>query len=85
MRNSGSVIGGAINFSTNNTQDSAGGIDWSTYLIFVGFGMDEQFEERLPIKSSFLTYGRVHGRHMGLFTLTDQESPTPRRYESPNV
>ncbi|KPM37677.1 hypothetical protein AK830_g8888 [Neonectria ditissima] len=37
MRNSGSVIGGAINFSTNNTQSSAGGIAWSTYLIFVGF------------------------------------------------
>ena len=38
MRNSGSVIGGAINFSTNNTRASAGGIAWSTYLIFVGFG-----------------------------------------------
>lgn len=38
MRNSGSVIGGAINFSTNNTQSSAGGIAWATYLIFVGFG-----------------------------------------------
>ncbi|OCF32125.1 membrane protein [Kwoniella heveanensis BCC8398] len=37
MRNSGSVIGGAINFSTNYSTDSAGGIAWSTYLIFVGF------------------------------------------------
>lgn len=38
MRNSGSVMGGAINFSTNYTRDKAGGIAWSTYLIFVGFG-----------------------------------------------
>lgn len=38
MRNSGSVIGGAINFSTNSEEASAGGIAWSTYLIFVGFG-----------------------------------------------
>ncbi|CZT15299.1 uncharacterized protein RCC_01163 [Ramularia collo-cygni] len=37
MRNSGSVIGGAINFSTNSEKSSAGGIAWSTYLIFVGF------------------------------------------------
>ncbi|KAI5366416.1 Putative major facilitator superfamily, MFS transporter superfamily [Septoria linicola] len=37
MRNSGSVIGGAINFSTNSEASSAGGIAWSTYLIFVGF------------------------------------------------
>lgn len=38
MRNSGSVVGGAINFSTNYSSSSAGGIAWSTYLIFVGFG-----------------------------------------------
>ncbi|TDZ34527.1 UNC93-like protein 2 [Colletotrichum spinosum] len=37
MRNSGSVIGGAINFSTNYSTSSAGGIAWSTYLIFVAF------------------------------------------------
>lgn len=37
MRNSGSVIGGAINFSTNYRKASSGGIAWSTYLIFVGF------------------------------------------------
>ncbi|ORY67772.1 uncharacterized protein BCR38DRAFT_336682 [Pseudomassariella vexata] len=37
MRNSGSVIGGAINFATNNTNSSSGSIAWSTYLIFVGF------------------------------------------------
>ena len=37
MRNSGSIIGGAINFSTNYADSSAGGIAWSTYLIFVGF------------------------------------------------
>ncbi|CAK1363966.1 UNC93-like protein 1 [Cercospora beticola] len=37
MRNSGSVIGGAINFSTNSEESSAGGIAWFTYLLFVGF------------------------------------------------
>ncbi|KAI7188528.1 hypothetical protein KC316_g5364 [Hortaea werneckii] len=37
MRNSGSVIGGTINFSNNYEKASAGGIAWSTYLIFVGF------------------------------------------------
>ncbi|WVQ85762.1 hypothetical protein IAT38_007929 [Cryptococcus sp. DSM 104549] len=37
MRNSGSVIGGAINFATNYSSSSSGGIAWSTYLIFVGF------------------------------------------------
>ncbi|KAK1538386.1 major facilitator superfamily transporter [Colletotrichum paranaense] len=37
MRNSGSVMGGAINFSTNYSKANAGGIAWSTYLIFVGF------------------------------------------------
>lgn len=37
MRNSGSVIGGAINFSNNFERASAGGVAWSTYLIFVGF------------------------------------------------
>ncbi|KAF9881471.1 major facilitator superfamily transporter [Colletotrichum karsti] len=37
MRNSGSVMGGAINFSTNYSKGSAGGIAWSTYLIFVAF------------------------------------------------
>ncbi|WRT64090.1 uncharacterized protein IL334_001019 [Kwoniella shivajii] len=37
MRSSGSVLGGAINFSTNAKTSSAGGIRWSTYLIFIGF------------------------------------------------
>jgi hypothetical protein len=31
-------MGGAINFSTNYSKSSEGGIAWSTYLIFVGFG-----------------------------------------------
>jgi sugar phosphate permease len=38
MRNSGSVMGGAINFATNHKTSTAGGIAWSTYLIFIGFG-----------------------------------------------
>ncbi|KAK1993281.1 major facilitator superfamily transporter [Colletotrichum falcatum] len=37
MRNSGSVVGGAINFSNNSSRSNAGGIAWSTYLVFVGF------------------------------------------------
>lgn len=37
MRNSGSIFGGAINFSTNFVQSTAGGIAWSTYIIFIAF------------------------------------------------
>ncbi|KFY33441.1 hypothetical protein V494_07613, partial [Pseudogymnoascus sp. VKM F-4513 (FW-928)] len=37
MRNTGSIVGGSINFYTNYKTSSAGGIAWSTYLIFVGF------------------------------------------------
>lgn len=36
MRNAGSVLGGAINFGNNAKASGAGGIAWSTYLIFVG-------------------------------------------------
>ncbi|KFY39273.1 hypothetical protein V495_06039, partial [Pseudogymnoascus sp. VKM F-4514 (FW-929)] len=39
MRNTGSIVGGSINFYTNYKRSSAGGIAWSTYLIFVGFGV----------------------------------------------
>lgn len=49
MRNSGSVIGGAINFSTNYKISDAGGIAWSTYLIFIAFG--KQTQNRAPYKS----------------------------------
>ncbi|KAG5743952.1 hypothetical protein H9Q69_005044 [Fusarium xylarioides] len=37
MRNSGSVIGGAINFSNNHSNSKAGGVAWSTYLVFIAF------------------------------------------------
>ncbi|KAF5578300.1 major facilitator superfamily transporter [Fusarium pseudoanthophilum] len=37
MRNSGSVIGGAINFSNNHSDSKAGGVAWSTYLVFIAF------------------------------------------------
>ncbi|WVR07876.1 hypothetical protein IAU60_004919 [Kwoniella sp. DSM 27419] len=37
MRNSGSIVGGAINFAHNSKDSKAGGIAWSTYLIFIGF------------------------------------------------
>ncbi|KAK2074990.1 hypothetical protein P8C59_009155 [Phyllachora maydis] len=37
MRNTGSMLGGAVNFATSYTRDGAGGIPWSTYLVFVGF------------------------------------------------
>jgi predicted outer membrane repeat protein len=39
MRSTGSVVGGAINFSTNYSRSIGGGIAWATYLIFLGFGM----------------------------------------------
>lgn len=31
------ILGGAINFATNFSSSTAGGIAWSTYLIFIGF------------------------------------------------
>ncbi|CAA9959598.1 hypothetical protein P3342_004843 [Pyrenophora teres f. teres] len=37
MRNSGSVIGGAMNFSKNHTDTKSGGVVWATYLLFLGF------------------------------------------------
>ncbi|RKL20289.1 hypothetical protein BFJ68_g2998 [Fusarium oxysporum] len=37
MRNSGSVIGGAISFSNNYSDSKAGGVAWSTYLVFIAF------------------------------------------------
>lgn len=37
MRNSGSIIGGAVSYSTNYKDSTAGGIAWGTYLIFVAF------------------------------------------------
>lgn len=53
MRNSGSVIGGAINFSTNHTQAKSGGIAWSTYIIFLIFG--EWSQSALPCVVQELT------------------------------
>jgi MFS family permease len=38
MRSSGSVIGGAINFGNNHEDGAAGGIKWSTYIVFIVFG-----------------------------------------------
>ncbi|QDS73165.1 hypothetical protein FKW77_002154 [Venturia effusa] len=37
MRNSGSIIGGAISYSINYRDSTAGGIAWRTYLIFIAF------------------------------------------------
>ncbi|KAJ4151726.1 hypothetical protein NW765_013254 [Fusarium oxysporum] len=37
IRNSGSVIGGAISFSNNHSDSKAGGVAWSTYLVFIAF------------------------------------------------
>lgn len=39
MRNSGSIVGGAINFAKNRDNPRAGGIASSTYLLFVALGM----------------------------------------------
>lgn len=38
MRSSGSVIGGAINFGNNHEDGAAGGVRWSTYVVFIVFG-----------------------------------------------
>lgn len=72
MRNSGSVIGGAINFSTNSEESSAGGIAWSTYLIFVGFGESLVFPAGYTVK---LTLHRVHWSSLGLTPISYQQSP----------
>ncbi|KAK7968609.1 major facilitator superfamily transporter [Apiospora saccharicola] len=37
MRSSGSLLGGAINFSNNHKTAISGGVAWSTYIIFVAF------------------------------------------------
>jgi hypothetical protein len=37
MRNSGSVLGGGINFGSNSNVAKAGGIAWSTYIVFIAF------------------------------------------------
>ncbi|KAF4123822.1 Major Facilitator Superfamily [Geosmithia morbida] len=37
QRGLGSLIGGAINFSKNRGASSAGGVAWSTYVIFISF------------------------------------------------
>ncbi|PCD32533.1 hypothetical protein AU210_008781 [Fusarium oxysporum f. sp. radicis-cucumerinum] len=41
IRNSGSVIGGAISFSNNHSDSKAGGVAWSTYLVFIAFDGSE--------------------------------------------
>jgi hypothetical protein len=48
MRNSGSIIGGAINFGNNHKNSAAGGIAWSTYIVFIAFGMSTQEAVPLP-------------------------------------
>lgn len=35
-RNSGSILGGAINLAFNYTGETAGKLDWRTYIVFVG-------------------------------------------------
>ncbi|EGU86378.1 hypothetical protein FOXB_03102 [Fusarium oxysporum f. sp. conglutinans Fo5176] len=49
MRNSGSVIGGAINLSNNHSDSKAGGVAWSTYLVFIAFeGSDVMIAPKFP-------------------------------------
>jgi len=37
-RASGTIAGGAINFGANNTDSSAGGIAYGTYIAFIAIG-----------------------------------------------
>lgn len=82
MRSSGSVMGGAINFSTNNEQASAGGIAWSTYLIFVGFGKSTN---RQKFRQIMLIDDRVHRCYLGALALADEAGQASRRRESADV
>lgn len=83
MRNSGSVIGGAINFSTNYKDSSAGGIVWSTYLIFVGFGKIGR--SRSKVLRGSLTGCRMLRGRVGFLALSDQQSTTSRWNKGPHV
>lgn len=76
MRNSGSIVGGAINFSSNYADSSSGGIAWSTYLIFVGFG-------KLRLRASSLVnillidgQCRMYGYNLGFHAVTDPKGQT---------
>ncbi|KXH36249.1 major facilitator superfamily transporter [Colletotrichum simmondsii] len=85
MRNSGSVMGGAINFSTNYSKANAGGIAWSTYLIFVGFGKypSLHIQTRLGACSN-TSHDRMHWNDLGPAPVTHQARTTPQRREDPN-
>lgn len=65
MRNSGSVIGGAINFSTNSSRSLGGGVAWATYLIFVGIGTSKA---KMQTGCSLIK-SRVHRTHLGTSTV----------------
>lgn len=84
MRNSGSVIGGAINFSTNHSQARAGGIAWSTYLIFVGFGT---FELSLGCVASIIDGedGRMYRCYLGGPSVAYPARPASQRSEGSHV
>jgi hypothetical protein len=81
MRNSGAIAGGAINFGNNSKNSAGGGVAWSTYLIFIGFG------------ECLIAIREVHAdpvcrglwRYHLLDAISNQEGQAVRRYQSPHV
>lgn len=80
MRSSGSVIGGAINFATNYSTSSVGGIAPSTYLIFIGFGKSTAKSRGYArgCKSLTKTQYRMLWLHLGFPPLPHQTRAAPQ-------
>jgi len=75
MRNSGSVMGGAINFSNNHSKANAGGIALSTYLIFVAFGVSNCYRRWCCDLTVQTQNAQVHS---GLFYLQQRDESAAR-------
>lgn len=85
MRNSGSVMGGAINFSTNYSKANAGGIAWSTYLIFVGFGKHSSRHAQTRLGTcSNTAHDRMHWDDLGPPPFPHQARTSPQRRKDPH-
>jgi MFS family permease len=84
MRNSGSVVGGAINFVTNHKDSGHGGIAWSTYLIFIGFGGYSVLPKIRP-RGGNSADRRVHRCRLGWAVVANPQGPTVQRRPCPSV
>ena len=80
MRNSGSVVGGAISFSNNYDKSSAGGVAWSTYLIFLAFRTS-----KIRQRETSLTGRRMYGIRVGISVVAYSASTQTQRQQHTNV